>query len=345
MRLGIVLAFVAISMAGTFGTAAHAANCDAYPYTTLSNGTTADATQVMGNFNSILNCANTALAPLAYPSFTGNVGIGTTTPGAKLAIQSDTAGQTLNINDVSGIGADLRFFENGTYIGSFGEAGTNGAFGTGVSTNDMVIYSGTGSNNINFVTNNANATFASRMIITPAGNVGIGTLSPSYPLMVNGTAYATGAAGALSDRRHKSDIEPFPDSAVSLVMRLKPVTFSWKDPRDDGMRGRQIGFIAQDVQPVLPDVVLKMSDAAGTLGLKYDQFIPVLAKAVQEQQAEIADLKIKVAQDARALTSALRTVASLATQMRSLRAEIASKRRTTRVRTASSNNPASNTAP
>ena len=40
---------------------AHAANCSTYPYT-LTNGQTADATQVMANFNSILSCANTSLA-------------------------------------------------------------------------------------------------------------------------------------------------------------------------------------------------------------------------------------------------------------------------------------------
>lgn len=40
---------------------AHAANCPTYPFT-LTNGTTADANQVMSNFNSILNCTNSNLA-------------------------------------------------------------------------------------------------------------------------------------------------------------------------------------------------------------------------------------------------------------------------------------------
>jgi hypothetical protein len=131
------------------------------------------------------------------------------------------------------------------------------------------------------------------LLLNPnGGNVGIGTLTPSYSLYVNGTAYAAGAAGALSDRRHKKDIEPFPGGALDLVEALKPVTFYWKNPTDDGMKGRQIGFIAQDVQPIIPDAVITEHNAEQTLGLKYDSLIPILAKAIQEQQTEIAALKI-----------------------------------------------------
>jgi hypothetical protein len=106
--------------------------------------------------------------------------------------------------------------------------------------------------------------------------------TPYYPLQVNGTVYATGGAGALSDRRHKTDIQPLDVDALDTVAKLKPVTFMWKTPVDDGMKGRQIGFIAQDVQPVLPDAVLTANDADKTLGLKYDSLIPVLTKAIQE---------------------------------------------------------------
>jgi hypothetical protein len=70
------------------------------------------------------------------------------------------------------------------------------------------------------------------------------------------------------------------------------------------MKGRQIGFIAQDVLPVLPDAVLTMSDADKTLGLKYNEFIPVLTKAIQEQQAEINELVLVNRQQGAALRAA-----------------------------------------
>jgi hypothetical protein len=45
----------------------------------------------MANFSSILTCANNSLAPIASPSFTGNVGIGTTTPGMALQVNGTSA--------------------------------------------------------------------------------------------------------------------------------------------------------------------------------------------------------------------------------------------------------------
>ena len=57
----IFWALGALAMAVGFSSSALAANCSTYPYT-LTNGQTADATQVMANFNSILSCANSNLA-------------------------------------------------------------------------------------------------------------------------------------------------------------------------------------------------------------------------------------------------------------------------------------------
>lgn len=56
------------------------------------------------------------------------------------------------------------------------------------------------------------------------------------------------------------------------------------------MKGQQIGFIAQDVDTVLPAVVTTAHDAQKTLGIKYNSMIPILTKAIQQQQAEIAKL-------------------------------------------------------
>ena len=124
------------------------------------------------------------------------------------------------------------------------------------------------------------------VISNQTGYVGIATLNPAYTLHVNGTVYATGAAGALSDRRHKKDIKPLAIDGLATVEKLRPVTFEWKEPKDDGMKGEQIGFIAQDVEEVLPQAVLTANDADKTKGLKYDELIPVLTKAVQEMKTD-----------------------------------------------------------
>lgn len=89
-KLLVTLAFL------LFGTVAHASNCPTYPYT-LTNGQTADANQVMANFNSILTCANNTLTTGgANSSITSLSGL--TTP---LSVpQGGTGLSTLTIHNI-----------------------------------------------------------------------------------------------------------------------------------------------------------------------------------------------------------------------------------------------------
>jgi len=126
----------------------------------------------------------------------------------------------------------------------------------------------------------------------PVGiNIGNGNAA-SYPLHVNGTAYATGAAGALSDIRRKQCIQPL-SKGLAEVMRLNPVEFAWKEEyiNDCGMLGTQLGFVAQEVQEILPTNILTDRLNNNTLALKYNEYIPLLTKAIQEQQYTINTLK------------------------------------------------------
>jgi len=88
-----------------------------------------------------------------------------------------------------------------------------------------------------------------------AGNVGIGTASPSEKLTVyNGSTtgtYTTSGWAHSSDARLKTNIESI-TGALDTLSLLDGVSFHWvNDPEGD----RQIGFIAQDVMGVLPEVV------------------------------------------------------------------------------------------
>jgi hypothetical protein len=126
------------------------------------------------------------------------------------------------------------------------------------------------------------------------GNVVIGQLTdPGYKLTVNGTAYASGAAGALSDIRHKNNIIATTKGLTELL-QLKPIEFKWKDVKDSGMNGTQLGFIAQEVQEILPTVVLEMDNEEKTLGLKNNELLVIAIKAIQEQQTLIATLQEKL---------------------------------------------------
>lgn len=103
----------------------------------------------------------------------------------------------------------------------------------------------------------------------------------------------------LSDARLKENIEPL-DKGLLTLMQLRPVSFTWKEGIE-GLKGipdtragtDDIGFIAQEVEAVLPDVVDETTE--GTKSVDYVRIVPVLVKAVQEQQAEIEQLKAQIA--------------------------------------------------
>ena len=84
-----------------------------------------------------------------------------------------------------------------------------------------------------------------------------------------------------SDRRYKTNIEP-------LVDKLKPVSYELKDSKE---QVRHIGFVAQDVEEILPQLVETQDNAEKKKGLRYDEFIPVLTKAIQELKARNDNLK------------------------------------------------------
>lgn len=57
-------------------------------------------------------------------------------------------------------------------------------------------------------------------------------------------------------RRKKQNIQSLTVSALDIVNKLNPVTYEWKDVKDDDMKGTQMGFIAQELEQVLPTMVV-----------------------------------------------------------------------------------------
>ncbi len=104
-----------------------------------------------------------------------------------------------------------------------------------------------------------------------------------------------------SDRRLKKDIADL-DYGLDELMKLRPVSFSWKKLPQ---RGRQLGLIAQELREVLPEIVHEGDDAQKSLSVEYDQLIPVLIASLQEQQKQIESQREELARQGEAL-SALR---------------------------------------
>jgi hypothetical protein len=105
----------------------------------------------------------------------------------------------------------------------------------------------------------------------------------------------------LSDLNAKTDINDIQNVSTKILL-LRPVTYKLKpklkgnEKADAKITAKaekdQIGLIAQEVQEIFPEIVSERED--GTLGIRYTELIPVLIKAVQEQQAEIDDLNARI---------------------------------------------------
>ena len=99
------------------------------------------------------------------------------------------------------------------------------------------------------------------------------------------------AYGAPSDRKYKENIKPI-ESALDKAMQLQGVTFDWKDSESILDIKEDIGFIAQDVEKVLPELV--RDSGKGNLSLRYQGITPILLEAIKELKAEIDLLKSKM---------------------------------------------------
>ncbi|MDH3245659.1 MAG: tail fiber domain-containing protein [Saprospiraceae bacterium] len=109
-----------------------------------------------------------------------------------------------------------------------------------------------------------------------------------------------------SDIREKTAIEEI-DYGLDDILKLRPVTYKWKDRTYEDPH---LGLIAQEVQQIIPEVVVDKDfkkdpysgevnvETLDRLGMRSTELIPVLIKAIQEQQviidaqtADIAELQ------------------------------------------------------
>ena len=123
-----------------------------------------------------------------------------------------------------------------------------------------------------------------------------GTSTAKFMCSYTGTLTVAGdmiAYGSPSDITLKTNIKPI-QGALETISKLQGVSFTWKDDTDaNKMTGIKddLGFIAQQVQEVLPDLVRKNDN--GLLSLRDKGIIPVLVEAIKELKAEIDILKQK----------------------------------------------------
>ena len=106
-------------------------------------------------------------------------------------------------------------------------------------------------------------------------------------LSITGTFTAAADVIAYSDKRLKENIKPI-KNALEKVTQLQGITYNRKDIDD---KSTKIGFIAQDIQKIIPEVV---QDNDEYLGVSYGNITAVLVEAIKEQQKQIVSLQNEI---------------------------------------------------
>ena len=93
-------------------------------------------------------------------------------------------------------------------------------------------------------------------------------------------ANSTGAYSSVSDKRLKKDIQPI-QYGLNDVLKFKPVSYLMENQNED-IDKRNLGFIAQDLEYIIPEIVNVPSSSNAVYSLQYTSIIPILIKAIQE---------------------------------------------------------------
>lgn len=131
-------------------------------------------------------------------------------------------------------------------------------------------------------------------IITGAGGTGAFSILAGqigFEVESTGDAFLYGNLVEASDARYKKNIASM-NGTLDKLKKLRGVTYNWVDAQKN--QDQQIGFIAQEVEQVFPQLV--KTNTKGFKGVSYANMVPVLVEAIKEQQQQIDELKKLVEQ-------------------------------------------------
>ena len=157
-------------------------------------------------------------------------------------------------------GGDIIFSDGGTTIATLSNTSSDFVITTGVQDKDFIIKGDDGGGSVTALTIDMSAA---------------------------GAATFNNDVTAFSDRRLKTDIEPI-TNALPKVMQMQGVYYKRNDVED---AREQIGVIAQDMEAIVPEVVLTADDDMQTKSVDYGKLCAVLIESIKELKAEIDELK------------------------------------------------------
>ncbi|MFY9308740.1 MAG: tail fiber domain-containing protein [Bacteroidia bacterium] len=289
-------------------------------------GTTTPASKldVEGGFAVGATYAGTTAAPTNGAIIEGNTGVGTSAPST-INGNASVTGKLFNLGNASG-----RTIANseGTTEANFSLVSTSS------NTNQkwMIIRHTSGKTIFAPHSDGGSSLYNAIVIQHSNGFVGINNNAPSYQLDITGNARVNGIMGVntapvagnditingngvsntgtwTSDQQFKTNIDSL-SNAIAIIKQLKPRSFYFDTTNVYGFKfpsKKQYGFIAQELEELLPELITNNSKAADidTLGnvihpaidfkaVYYLELIAVLTKGMQEQQQKIEDLQTQL---------------------------------------------------
>lgn len=208
----------------------------------------------------------------------GNVGIGTTTPNARLTFSNNAGTDFLdNYSEYQ-----ILLFDGGT---------SSSSYGIGIKAGHTVFNSNGG-----YSFDRAGS--VTSMLINTAGNVGIGTTAPTARLSVNGTANKAGGGhwAVFSDARSKENVKNY-IKGLDELLQLRPVSFNYKKEFDFGSK-TYVGLIAQELEKVMPSMVreIEIKHLKDFREVDSNEITYMLINAVKELKEKIESLENENAQ-------------------------------------------------
>ncbi len=127
----------------------------------------------------------------------------------------------------------------------------------------------------------------------------LGTSSNVWRYIYGNQIYYTTSCSKSSDIRLKTNISNIGETSLEQILKLKGVKYQLKSELNDQSKAGTtpnfyLGFIAQDVREVIPEVVTTDTQS-GMYAIDYTSIIPVIVEAIKSQQKEIETLKAALA--------------------------------------------------
>jgi hypothetical protein len=239
----------------------------------------------------------------------GYVGIGNTNPTTgKLEVSNG------NVNEYYNVYSTNSYTGNQDHYAIYGRSVNNPGYGYGASVEGGYygLYAvGTGTSYIGGVIGVYGSATGTSGTGTRYGVYGVASGgSINYGVYCSGNGGYTGTWLNVSDGKFKENVQPMQGS-LARVMQLQAVTYTMKRdeyPYMNFSEGTQVGFIAQDMEKIFPELVAQGVDPGPVnpetgrqdnpveyKGINYIGLTPILVEAIQEQQGMIDSLQVQVA--------------------------------------------------